>query len=79
MKNKVWIVTFYNAESEKDWSIVVASTYDLAIKTARQFTRDAYGLEKGERLDCTDFEAFTIDDECDLKGNVYKVILEEVK
>lgn len=76
---KLWIVTFYNAESEKDWQIVVAKGFDMAIKTARAMLRDQCGLEKGERLECDDFDAYIIDDECDINGKNYNVILEKRK
>ena len=75
-KQKLWIVTFYNAESEKDWEVVVAPSFNMAIKTATKNMRENYGLEKGERLDCSDFDAYKIDDECDLKGKIYQINLE---
>lgn len=79
MNKKLWIVTFYNAESEKDWEIVVAKSFDVAIKTARSVIRDQCGLNKWERIECSDFDAFIIDDECDINGKNYNVILEERK
>jgi hypothetical protein len=75
-KQKLWIVTFYNEESEKDWEIVVAPSFNMALKTAKKFMRDNYGLEKGERLNCSDFDAYKIDDECDLSGKIYQINLE---
>lgn len=81
MKNKIkekilWIVIFYNAESEKDWETVIASTFDMAIKTAKEKLRELCGLEKGEKLECTDFDAYTIEEECDLSGKLYQINLE---
>ena len=78
-QKKLWIVIFYNAESDKDWEIVVASTYDIAIKTAKTVIREQCGLEKGEKLECTDFEAYLIGPEYDIYNNRYEVILKEIK
>ncbi|MFA7708494.1 MAG: hypothetical protein WCX73_06090 [Candidatus Pacearchaeota archaeon] len=75
-KEKLWLVTFYNADDDKDWEIVVASSYDIAVKTAKKVIRDQVGLEKGEKLECTDFEAFLIQDECDLNSKIYQINLE---
>lgn len=75
-KQKLWIVIFYNAESEKDWETIIAPSFDMAIKTAKQKLRDLYGLEKGEKLNCSDFDAYTIEEECDLSGKLYQINLE---
>jgi hypothetical protein len=45
----------------------------MAVKTARRVIREQYGLEKGDKLGCSDFDAFVMETEYDIYGNKYQV------
>jgi hypothetical protein len=74
-ENKLWIVTFYKDDDEQDWEHVIAPSFNMAIKTAKKNIRENYDLKKGEKLGCSDFDAYIINNEYDIKGNEYQVIL----
>lgn len=65
---KLYIVTYYTEENERDWSIVVAESYEDAIDTA---IRELIDLLDMEELGFTEFEAY----EQPFVGK-YKVVLE---
>lgn len=75
-ENKLWIVTFYKEDDEKDWETIIAKTEEEAIKAVKYRLRSLYGLEKGEKLYCNDFDTCEIEGACNLHGKVYQINLE---
>ena len=79
INQKLWVVTFYNAEGFLDWESIVAPTYDTAVDCCKAVIRNQWDLKKGEKLECVDFEAYQLDIAIDIKDKDYEILLKEVK